>query len=100
GIPTYEEREYHSIPLPQLKSYTPPVVNNKEQFKPMQLLIVEDRQRSGHRQGAALNYLKKGESPRQHVYPFAKSFLGLAGLVLFLSTGAAYAQTTSFTSQW
>src|SRR2546427_2186519 len=36
----------------------------------------------------------------QHLYHFAKSFLGLACLVLFLSTGAAYAQTTSFTSQW
>src|SRR5439155_17625252 len=29
----------------------------------------------------------------QHLYPFAKSFLGLACLVLFLSTGAAVAQT-------
>src|SRR5438552_15125921 len=36
----------------------------------------------------------------QQLYPFAKSFLGLAGLVLFLSTGAAFAQTTLFTSQW
>src|SRR5438105_358502 len=36
----------------------------------------------------------------QHLYSFAKSFLGLACLFLFLSTGAAYAQTTSFTSQW
>ena len=36
----------------------------------------------------------------QHLYPFAKTLLGLAGLVLFLSTGAALAQTTLFTSQW
>src|SRR5438105_14926121 len=36
----------------------------------------------------------------QHLYSFAKSFLGLACLVLFLSTGAAFAQTTLFTSQW
>src|SRR2546423_1027373 len=36
----------------------------------------------------------------QHLYRFAKTFLGLAGLVLFLSTGAALAQTTLFTSQW
>ena len=35
-----------------------------------------------------------------HLYAFAKSFLGLACLVLFLSTSAAYAQTTLFTSQW
>src|SRR6266550_7812828 len=35
----------------------------------------------------------------QHLYPFAKSFLGLAGLVLFFSTGAASAQITSFTYQ-
>src|SRR2546427_712329 len=36
----------------------------------------------------------------QHLYSFAKTFLGLACLVLFLSTGAALAQTTLFTSQW
>ena len=36
----------------------------------------------------------------QHLYHFAKSFLGLACLVLILGTGAAFAQTTLFTSQW
>jgi hypothetical protein len=30
----------------------------------------------------------------QHVYSFAKPFLGIACLILFLSTGAAFAQTT------
>src|SRR5438270_5477274 len=50
--------------------------------------------------GVALNYFQKGESPMQHLYSFAKSFLGLACLVLFLGTGAAFAQTTLFTSQW
>src|SRR5256885_7276214 len=36
----------------------------------------------------------------QHLYSLAKSFLGLACLFLFLGTGAAFAQTTLFTSQW
>ena len=31
----------------------------------------------------------------QYLYSFAKSFLGLSCLVLFLSTGAAFAQTTT-----
>ena len=35
----------------------------------------------------------------QHLYPFAKTLLGLACLVLFLGTGAAFAQTTSFNYQ-
>src|SRR6184192_3223258 len=35
----------------------------------------------------------------QHLYRFAKSFLGLACLVLFLSTGAVVAQTTTFSYQ-
>src|SRR5438067_258917 len=35
----------------------------------------------------------------QHLYRFAKTFLGLACLVLFLSTGAALAQTTTFSYQ-
>src|SRR6266567_4927877 len=45
--------------------------------------------------GVALNYFRKGESPMQHLYSFAKSFLGLACLVLFLGTGAALGQTGS-----
>src|SRR5881392_3577736 len=35
----------------------------------------------------------------RHLYPFAKSFLGLACLVLLFSTGAAVAQTSTFTYQ-
>ena len=32
----------------------------------------------------------------QHLYSFAKSFFGIACLVLFLGTGAAFAQTGLF----
>src|SRR5437762_9070492 len=46
--------------------------------------------------GLALNYFRKGESPMQHLYSFAKSFLSLACLVLFLGTGAVFAQTGLF----
>src|SRR5947208_10140248 len=64
----------------------------------MRLLIVEDRP-PGIDRAPLLTISNKEESPMQHLYRFAKTFLGLACLVLFLSTGAAVAQTTTFSYQ-
>jgi len=44
-VPTYRDSEYHSIPLPQFKAYSPLVANHIEQRELMKLLIVEDNDR-------------------------------------------------------
>src|SRR5438874_701167 len=72
-LPSDGEQHAASNP-PELKTVSAPTINR----------------------GVALNYFRKGESPMQHLYSFAKSFLSIACLVLFLGTSATFAQTDLF----